>query len=181
MTKRIAVTGKPARRIEVTGKSQRRIEPAKFAASLGAEPIGEAHDMSLDPVALAAMGGAVIKRLRSTGGRPTLADATEICRVPLSADDLESLKKVTDAIEQSTGKKPSVGQVVGIIVREYLTRPSPKRSGRERENKPNASPQSNAWAPQLGKIASKIKSVQQTTGAIEVAIKQLTKDMKVAK
>jgi hypothetical protein len=181
MAKRITVTGKRARRIEVTGKPQRRIELSKVAAALGAEPTGEAHASGVDPVALAAMGGAVIKRLRSTGGRPTLADATEICRVPLSADDLKSLQKVTDAIERSTGKKPSVGQVVGVIVREYLNPRSPKRAGRARENEPNAPPQSKAWAPQLREIASKIKSVQQTTGAIESAIKRITKDMKAAK
>jgi hypothetical protein len=48
--------------------------------------VGEAHAPNLDPLSLAALGSELIKRLRS-GGRPAVADATEICRVPLSAED----------------------------------------------------------------------------------------------
>src|SRR5437016_8574722 len=106
MAKKIIETGKPARRIEVSGKPQRRIEPEEFAAALGAEPIGEAHAPNLDPVSLAALGSELIKRLRSSGGRPALADATEFYRVPLSVDDLKSLEKITDEIAQTTGTKP---------------------------------------------------------------------------
>jgi hypothetical protein len=82
MAKKITTTGTPARRIEVTGKPQRRIEPAAFAAALGAEPCDEPHASNLDPVALAELGQELIKRLRSSGGRPALPDATERCKVP---------------------------------------------------------------------------------------------------
>lgn len=120
MAKRITVAGKPARRIEVSGKPQRRIEPEALAAALGADPVGEAHAANLDSLSLAALGSELIKRLRSSGGRPALADATEICRVPLSADDLKSLEKMTDHIAQATGTKPSPGQVASILVRRGL-------------------------------------------------------------
>jgi hypothetical protein len=80
--KKINVMGKPDRCIELTGRLHRRIEPEEFAAALGAEPVGEAHAPNLDPVSLAVLGSELIKRLRSSGGRPALADATEIaaCR-----------------------------------------------------------------------------------------------------
>jgi hypothetical protein len=120
MAKKITVTGKPARRIEVSGKPQRRIESAEFANALHAEPIGPTHALQLDPISLASLGNELIKRLRSSGGRPALLDATEICRVPLSANDIEALEKMTDEIAQSTGTKPSPGQVASIVVREYL-------------------------------------------------------------
>jgi hypothetical protein len=178
MAKKITVTGKPARRIEVTGKRQRRIEPEELAAALGAEPVGEAHALGLDPLSLAALGSELIKRLRSTGGRPALTDATEICRVPLSADDLKVLEKITAEIEQSTGKRPSVGQVVGVIVRDYLTRRPAKSAApamaKEQNELPNSVP---SWLPRLAEIASKASTVQQTASAIEDAVKQIKEDM----
>lgn len=120
MAKKIIESGKPARRIEVSGKPQRRIEPEEFAAALGAEPIGEAHAPNLEPVSLAALGSELINRLRSSGGRPALADATEICRVPLSADDVKTLEGMVAKLEASSGSKPSVGQLVSVIVRAHL-------------------------------------------------------------
>jgi hypothetical protein len=120
MAKKINVTGKAARRIEVSGKPQRRIEPEEFATALGAEAVGEAHAPNLGPVALAALGSELLKRLRSSGGRPALADATEICRVPLSAEDVKTLEVMVAQLEKSSGAKPSVGQLVSVIVREHL-------------------------------------------------------------
>jgi hypothetical protein len=124
MAKKINVTGNSARRIEVTGKSQRRIKPEEFAAALGAEVVGEVHSSNLDPLSLAHLGSELIKRLRSSGGRPALADATEICRVPLSAEDLKSLETITERISDASGTKPSPGQLVSVIVREYLAGPA---------------------------------------------------------
>jgi len=120
MAKKIIVTGKPARRVELSGKPQRRIEPEEFSAALGAEPVGEVHASNLDPVSLAALGGELIKRLRSSGGRPALADATEICRVPLSPADIDTLEGMIAQLEASSGAKPSVGQLVSVIVRVHL-------------------------------------------------------------
>ena len=120
MAKKIIVSGKPARRIEVSGKPQRRIDPDEFAAALGAESVGEAHSPNLDPLSLAALGSELVKRLRSSGGRPALADATEICRVPLSAEDLKALEGMVAQLEASSGAKPSVGQLVSVIVRVHL-------------------------------------------------------------
>jgi hypothetical protein len=121
MSKKIIPNDKAVRRIEVTGKAKRRIEPEEFAAALGAESVGEVHISGLDPVSLAALGNELIKRLRSTGGRPALSDATEVCRVPLSADDLKALERITEQIAQTSGTKTSPGQVASTIVREYLT------------------------------------------------------------
>ncbi len=178
MAKKIIVAGKPARRIEVSGKPQRRIEPGEFAAALGAETVGEAHSASLDPISLAELGNELLRRLRSTGGRPALADATEFCRVPLSADDVKALEEITSEIEQSTGKKPSVGQVVGAIVRDYLTRP-PMKSGvgiiGRKPQEPHNSVAS--WLPHLADIASKASTVQQTASAIEAAVKRIKEDI----
>ena len=81
--------------------------------------MGEAHAPNLDPLSLATLGSELIKRLRSSGGRPALADATEICRVPLSAEDVKALEGLIAQLE-SRGAKPSVGQLVSVIVRAHL-------------------------------------------------------------
>ena len=120
MTKKIIATEKPARRIEASEKSQRRIEPENFAAALQAEPVGEVHAANLDPLTLAALGNELIKRLRSSGGRPALVDATEICRVPLRVEDVETLERMIVQLGESNGVKPSVGQLVSVIVRAHL-------------------------------------------------------------
>jgi hypothetical protein len=133
MAKKIIVTGKPARRIEVTGNPKRRIEPEEFAAALGAEPVGEVHASSLDPLALAALGSELIKRLRSSGGRPALADATEICRVPLSAEDIKTLERIVTQLAESSGAKPSVGQLVSVIVRAHLQALKGSTRGNQKE------------------------------------------------
>jgi hypothetical protein len=62
---RIEVTGTPAKRIEITEKTQRRIEPEEFAKALGAEPLGEPHSPTLDPITLAHLGADIIAK-----GRP---------------------------------------------------------------------------------------------------------------
>jgi hypothetical protein len=49
-----------------------------------------------------------------------LADATEICRVPLSAEDVKTLEGMVLQLETSSGAKPSVGQLVSVIVRAHL-------------------------------------------------------------
>lgn len=178
MARKITVSGNPARTIEVTGKPQRRIEPEEFAAALGAEPIGDTHSAGLDPIALAELGTQMLNRLRSSGGRPALADATEICRVPLSAEDLMALETITADIEQSTGTKPSVGQVVGVIVREYLTR-RPPYSAAQAMAKAAQAPVSSitSWLPRLAEIASKASTVHQSASTLEAAVKQIKKEM----
>jgi hypothetical protein len=160
MAKKITVTGKPARRIELTGKPRRRVERDEFASALGAEAVKEPHASSVDSIALAALGSRLIERLRSTGGRPALADATEICRVPLSAEDLNALEKITAEIEQRVGKKSSVGQVIGVIVRDYLTR-RPTKLARAMENAPTKPSHSfAAWVPRLTEIEAAIKQIK---------------------
>src|SRR5262245_56191076 len=111
MAKRVNIIGAKSKRIRVTDKPQCRIEPADAAAALGAEPCAEHIGANLDPITLAELGTELLRRLRSSGGRPALTDATEFCRVPLSAEDMKALEKMSAQIEQSTGTKPSPGQI----------------------------------------------------------------------
>jgi hypothetical protein len=128
MAKRINIIGAKLKRIEILDQPKRRIDPAEIAEGLGAAPCGEQISGKLDLIGLAEIGTQLLSRLRSSGGRPALADATEICRVPLSAEDVKALENMVAEIEASSGTKASVGQLVSAIVRSHLNAPKPAAS-----------------------------------------------------
>lgn len=120
MAKKINVVGAKPKKIEIVDQPKRRIDPAELAAALGAKPLGSQAPRDLDPLALAELGTQLLNRLRSSGGRPALADAAVNCRVPLSAADVKTLETMVAQIGDSAGAKPSVGQLVSVIVRLHL-------------------------------------------------------------
>jgi hypothetical protein len=120
MAKKINIVGAKPKKIEVVDQPKRRIDPADLAAALGANPSGQFPPGNLDPIGLAELGTQLLHRLRSSGGRPALADASINCRVPLSAEDVQTLENMVSHIGASTGAKPSVGQLVSVIVRLHL-------------------------------------------------------------
>jgi hypothetical protein len=125
MAKRIEIIGAKPKRIEILDRPKRRIDPAEIAEGLGTAPCGELVSGNLDLIGLAEIGTQLLGRLRSSGGRPALADATEICRVPMSAEDFKALENAVAQIEASSGTKASVGQLVSAIVRSHLNAPKP--------------------------------------------------------
>jgi hypothetical protein len=121
MAKKINLVGAKPKKIEVVDQPKRRIDPAALAVGLGADPTGQQVPGNLDPIGLAELGTQLLFRLRSSGGRPALEDATINCRVPLSAEDVQMLEAIRSRIGATTGAKPSVGQLVSVIVRRHLT------------------------------------------------------------
>jgi len=182
MAKRVNIVGVQPKRLRVVDKPARRIQPTELAASLGAQPRGERMGANHDPISLAEIGTELQRRLRSSGGRPALSDATEFCRVPLSAEDIKALEKITGQIEQKTGTKPSVGQVVSVIVRDYMISRSAKSQEAgviaTQENKAKEPMDSVAsWLPRLADIANKASAVQRSATAIETAAKEIKEDI----
>src|SRR5437867_4498571 len=133
MAKKINIIGAKPKSIQIVNEPKPRLDPAELAEGLGAAPSGGRIPGNLDLIDLAELGTRLLARLRSSGGRPALTDATEICRVPLSADDIKTLEEMVAQIEGSSGAKPSVGQLVSVIVRNHLealkARPDPARKG----------------------------------------------------
>src|SRR5437762_1419830 len=103
MDKKINIIGAKPKRIQIVNQPKRRLEPAEIAEGLGASPCGERIPENLDLIGLAELGTQLLTRLRSSGGRPALADATEICRVPLGAEDIKTLEAIVAQIEDSSG------------------------------------------------------------------------------
>ena len=129
MAKKNNIVGNALERIEITGQALPRIESAEFAAALGAEACGELRTKHLDLISLGGLGNELIKRLRSTGGRPALEGATERCKVPLTPDDVAKLEQIIALMEAETGKRPALGQIASVILSTYLDslRGYPKR------------------------------------------------------
>jgi hypothetical protein len=120
MSKKIVIVGAKPKRVNILDKPKRRVEPAELANALGAKPLDIEAGMSKDPIAMGELGSQLLHRLRSSGGRPALVDATVQCRVPLSEEDVKSLEELVTQVGAATGAKPSVGQVASVIVRLHL-------------------------------------------------------------
>jgi hypothetical protein len=119
MAKKINIVGKKLERIEVKGAALPRIEPTELAAALDAESCGEIH-ANLNILALGELGNELLKRLRSTGGRPALEGTTERCKVPLSPEDIAKLEQIIAIMEAETGKRPALGQIASVILSAHL-------------------------------------------------------------
>ncbi len=117
---KIKIVGAKPRKVVILDQPKRRIDPTELADALGAKSTGLQVAGDLDPIALAELGTQLLNRLRSSGGRPALEDATFNCRVPLSAEDVKTLETILSHIGESTGVKPSVGQLTSVIVRLQL-------------------------------------------------------------
>ena len=182
MAKKVNVIGAKPKLIRVIDKPKRRIEPAELAAALGAEPCAEYMGENLDLISLAEIGTQLLRRLRSSGGRPALCDATEFCRVPLTAEDMKALEKISAQIEQKTGAKPSPGHIASIIVRDYLS----SGSGNSQdlavtatlESKVNERLDSIADSiPRLAEIVNDANTVENRANAIGTTAKQIKQDI----
>jgi hypothetical protein len=116
MAKSVIISAASAEKIQNTGRALPRIEPSELAAGLGAETLTERISGDFDPISLAELGNELIRRLRSTGGRPSLTGAAERCKVPLSAEAMEALDQIVKVIEPMTGTRPSLGQIASVIL-----------------------------------------------------------------
>jgi len=120
MAKKINIVSKALERIDISGPALPRVEQAEFAAALDAEPCGDLLTHQLDLISLGELGNALIKRLRSTGGRPWLEGTTERCKVPLTPDDVAKLEQIIAVLEAETGKRPALGHIASVILSIHL-------------------------------------------------------------
>ena len=91
-----------------------------FAAAFGARPVATAGD-DTNPFTLDQLRGEIAKRLRSTGGRPALADAEEKWRVGVLRGDAPKIRLISSAAEIDH-YKPSAAQVATVLIHMAITR-----------------------------------------------------------
>jgi hypothetical protein len=102
-----------------------RVEPSEVAAALGAEPAAERLEDVLAPVTLLAVRQELVKRLRSSGGRPGLAGTSRRAKIPLGDDDWSELEAVAAAIAEP-GFAPSAGQVASALLKLSVRSVAPR-------------------------------------------------------
>ena len=101
--------------IQDTSQVLRRLEPSQVQPALGAEETGLAVAALGSPLALMQVRQELMERLRSTGGRPSLADVSRRVKVPLGDQQWQELEEI--ASEVSTAEfSPSAGQIASVLI-----------------------------------------------------------------
>lgn len=137
MARTIVHSGPKLPRIVHTGPVLPRVDPKMVAEALGAEgPVARLSGRG-SPISLLAVRQAIWSRLRSTGGRPGLDDATKRAKVPLSDETWARLEEIAAKVTDS-GVNTTPGQVASVLLHLALdafssdAAPEPKRPARAR-------------------------------------------------
>jgi hypothetical protein len=120
MARKIKSTSKRSPTIVSTSKRARTIDKGEVAKAIGAE---KAHEipggLRGSPPALFGLRRELHRRLRSTGGRPSLEGASRRQKIPLSEEDWRRLEKVAEASKDEEFC-PTPGQVASVLLSEIL-------------------------------------------------------------
>lgn len=93
------------------------------AAFPGAQPIGLVPGDRHDPVSLSQLSQMLDRMLRSTGGRPGLAEADQTpLRVSLLSTDREKIEAIRTRIAETARRRPSTSQMVAVLCHFALAR-----------------------------------------------------------
>lgn len=115
------VVKQPAPRIRDVSRREPTIPVSEVAEAFGARPMHLNTGGDTSPLSIVTVREQVMERLRSTGGRPALADADTKMKVPIGTDDLRVVEAIARKISPDR-PKPSPAQVAGIILRLALRR-----------------------------------------------------------
>jgi len=102
-------------RIKDQSKTLPRIEPSVVAEALGAEPTDLKAGSGGNPLSLFVVRQELMRRLQSTGGRPSLVGATSRKKIPLNDSQWSLLEKVASAVA-SPSFAPSAGQIASVLL-----------------------------------------------------------------
>jgi hypothetical protein len=110
------LTARTARqRLQNVSHVPARIPVADVVTALGARPVGLRLDDDSAPIALLTIRDELMRRLRTTGGRPALAGDGTRPRVQVSAEDWRIMTEIADRM--AVGRhKASPAQVAGVLI-----------------------------------------------------------------
>jgi len=106
-------------KIAIKPSTMPRLDPAEVAKALGATPAPAAVGGAKGPITLFAVRQELYRRLQSSGGRPGLADADKVAKVPVSEAQWKRLEELAAAIA-GPGFSPSAGQVANVLLAHAL-------------------------------------------------------------
>ncbi|MEX2120530.1 MAG: hypothetical protein WD847_13130 [Pirellulales bacterium] len=102
-------------KIQDTSKTLPRIEPSEVASVLGAEPSGVTFPVGGGPLSALQVRQELLKRLHSSGGRPSLSDTSRRVKIPLSHKQWQELEDIAAEVA-SPGFSPSAGQIASVLI-----------------------------------------------------------------
>lgn len=120
MDERIESKEPPTRRIRTPGSETRRIDPGDLPDALGAERVDTTAEVRGSTPATLAAREELLRRLRSTGGRPGLEGATLRRQVSFTREDWEELERIADKLAETDGVNTTPGQVASALVHRLV-------------------------------------------------------------
>lgn len=112
---RLVLTDKPKPRLDIAEpRTRRRITPEEIEKGLGAERAGTAPAGG-SPISAHAVRRELFRRLRSTGGRPALAEADIKPKIPMRQSQWEKLEDLARRVE-SDSFRPTPAQLASVIL-----------------------------------------------------------------
>ena len=130
--RRIKGTSRAYRGIRHSGKRSPKVDGKQLAQALGADEVSTSTNVDVgSSIDMYALRERLAERLLSTGGRPSLRDASRRQKIPLTGEDWESLERIAEQLSEP-GRTITAGQVASTLVHEGLrncllyTSPSPR-------------------------------------------------------
>jgi hypothetical protein len=113
-----------------------RVDPTQVATALGAELIGTCEAGIGSPLSIFQVRQELHNRLRSTGGRPGLAETSRRVKIPLSAAQWKALEGIANEVAEP-GFAPSAGQIASVLLSLSLRAirdAAPEQQGKAQQN-----------------------------------------------
>ena len=98
-----------------TSKTLPRIDPSKVAEALGGEPTGLTWGPGGAPLSFFQVRQEIMRRLQSSGGRPSLSGTSARKKIPLNDSQWHELEKIASEVA-SPGFSPSAGQIASVLL-----------------------------------------------------------------
>lgn len=118
----VKLVGRTAReRLKNVSRKPQAITPQDVIAAFNGRPLSMAVGNARAPDMLLAIRDVLMDRLRSTGGRPSLAGEGSRQRVQVTAQDWQRIADIADHVEVGR-HKPSPAQVASVLIHLALER-----------------------------------------------------------
>src|SRR6266851_2405646 len=114
MAAKLKIASRSSGGIRHSGTAARSVGPAAIAKALGADVVSR-ENVRGAPIALHALRQQLERRVRSTGGRPSLEGASKIQKIPLKPEDWSRLEALAGELSQQ-GVSATAGQIASVLV-----------------------------------------------------------------
>jgi hypothetical protein len=132
---RLDISDQPKPRLEVSEPTtRRRINPKRVGKSLGAEPVGLLPPTG-SPISAYALRQELFRRLRSTGGRPSLDGTDTKPKIPMRRSQWERLQRLAERVH-SGDIHPTPAQLASVLLETSIDQLASALAVDANENEP---------------------------------------------